>query len=88
MIMKWLILKNCLAPVSYTHLDVYKRQTLVDISFCDNKYSEHDVTETIANLKELQSRLNDSEQSKNAVSYTHLDVYKRQYSGCFKNKSP
>lgn len=39
--------------------------TLVDISFCDNKYSEHDVTETIANLKELQSRLNDSEQSKN-----------------------
>lgn len=41
------------------------RDTLVDISFCDNKYSEHDVTETIANLKELQSRLNDSEQSKN-----------------------
>lgn len=41
------------------------RDTLVYISFCDNKYSEHDVTETIANLKELQSRLNDSEQSKN-----------------------
>lgn len=41
------------------------RDTLVDISFCDNKYSEHDVTETMANLKELQSRLNDSEQSKN-----------------------
>ena len=53
--------------VSYTHLDVYKRQSLKrplyrqgqEFSFFDTKLSQQGTT-------------------LNAVSYTHLDVYKRQ----------
>ena len=35
-VLKILEYKNCIddAPVSYTHLDVYKRQTQVCIVFC------------------------------------------------------
>ena len=56
-------------PVSYTHLDVYKRQTLDDIhpqylSFEDSKESLKDGKIDAAFI---------------AVSYTHLDVYKRQW---------
>lgn len=38
--------------------------TFLDIDFRDNEYPEHDVKETIANLRELQNRLNNSEQNK------------------------
>lgn len=38
--------------------------TFLDIDFRDNEYSDHDVKETIANLRELQNRLNNSEQNK------------------------
>ena len=55
-----------LTPVSYTHLDVYKRQQLARAIFLppDVRFSptlDRKVTEVLM-----------------AVSYTHLDVYKRQ----------
>ena len=52
-------------PVSYTHLDVYKRQLSARISW--QKWASH--------LRKFRAMLADC---KGAVSYTHLDVYKRQ----------
>ena len=52
-------------PVSYTHLDVYKRQTLGSfqkVSFMG--------TMTVSEILAAVSII--------SVSYTHLDVYKRQ----------
>ena len=55
-------------PVSYTHLDVYKRQALLIIIptiyfyFCEFRLGKWD----------------DMSTSNKAVSYTHLDVYQRQ----------
>ena len=52
-------------PVSYTHLDVYKRQGLrVDVGRRD---AGRTAGETVVSLDGVVS-----------VSYTHLDVYKRQ----------
>ena len=50
-------------PVSYTHLDVYKRQTLTRAEF--DKITDDLVQATVEPI--------------DPVSYTHLDVYKRQY---------
>ena len=50
--------------VSYTHLDVYKRQVV----------SGGEITAQGAKADILPELLTDS----SAVSYTHLDVYKRQ----------
>ena len=54
--------------VSYTHLDVYKRQVLglaKDIKAGCDKFSVEEPAEGIIK----------------PVSYTHLDVYKRQFPG-------
>ena len=57
-----------LHPVSYTHLDVYKRQSLAsEIIF----YSED-------NSLQVQLVGDSDDDDVEAVSYTHLDVYKRQ----------
>ena len=74
--------------VSYTHLDVYKRQLM---TFSENKEDVNetrfmiynpDASETekknyiknqIVKFKNLQRKM--------SVSYTHLDVYKRQVQG-------
>ena len=64
--------------VSYTHLDVYKRQIYnlaagdynVDVTYLgDNKYlsSTNAANFTVSKVSDY-----------NTVSYTHLDVYKRQ----------
>ena len=50
-------------PVSYTHLDVYKRQRVCRALPGADEGADH--------------RLPDRE-AVSAVSYTHLDVYKRQ----------
>ena len=61
-----------IAPVSYTHLDVYKRQELrMDIQPAfhyagDGRLMEKVFSNVLGNA---------------AVSYTHLDVYKRQHMG-------
>ena len=49
-------------PVSYTHLDVYKRQAM--------GYSKKDVAYTAPDCGCTGGAA--------SVSYTHLDVYKRQ----------
>ena len=56
--------RNILLPVSYTHLDVYKRQIE------DLKYAADNLTITSTDKGRLTKAA--------AVSYTHLDVYKRQ----------
>ena len=52
-------------PVSYTHLDVYKRQV-----HCVWTLKNHGCEAILVN--------NNPETVSTAVSYTHLDVYKRQ----------
>ena len=75
-------------PVSYTHLDVYKRQTIKyllklrkgigavdDIDHLGNRR-----VRAVGELLENQFRIGlvRMERAIKAVSYTHLDVYKRQ----------
>ena len=71
----------CKSPVSYTHLDVYKRQiyqskvmsadrALELIQDGDYIFSAQAAGEPIEIMSHLQHL--------KAVSYTHLDVYKRQ----------
>ena len=97
---------DMITPVSYTHLDVYKRQ--IPISSLCTVFAESEVINYIGegkkrediaagvvdsvaskvaqlcqrkNLPEeviLTGGLSDSEYFTEAVSYTHLDVYKRQ----------
>ena len=60
-------------PVSYTHLDVYKRQVLEgrgDMMTAGSPYA------VLGDL--LRRRCKLSHSSEAPVSYTHLDVYKRQ----------
>ena len=67
-------------PVSYTHLDVYKRQAEGGFKFIEAMQNNDKIVKLpkiimlLPMLREdLFDRLNDY-----AVSYTHLDVYKRQ----------
>ena len=61
-------LNNNFIAVSYTHLDVYKRQ---DVKFGDNSNAD----EAVAKILEKKDIFG---VDLKAVSYTHLDVYKRQ----------
>ena len=88
-------LKGIMA-VSYTHLDVYKRQ--VCILSCLKSVSFHSVTKVT--FSELTDKEIDYYITKfkpwdkagaygiQAVSYTHLDVYKRQISSWFISSLP
>ena len=58
-----------LEPVSYTHLDVYKRQVVVTLSIAGG-LKVFDIIYVITN--------GGPGFDTQAVSYTHLDVYKRQ----------
>ena len=67
-----------LDPVSYTHLDVYKRQDAAGAAAAGAAAAgaaESDAT--AANASALVTRPSLPEPA-TAVSYTHLDVYKRQ----------
>ena len=75
--------------VSYTHLDVYKRQSLDRVEICLAAYSLKQMKKSgrvsaaaavVGDLLGIRPII-----SLNAVSYTHLDVYKRQIilRGCF-----
>ena len=66
-------------PVSYTHLDVYKRQGLLSGG------QRQALTLLMASMKKPKLLLLDEhtaaldpKTAAKAVSYTHLDVYKRQ----------
>ena len=72
-------------PVSYTHLDVYKRQALefYGSSFLTDETGEvilsasRDKEEILSQIYELDE-LRAKRLEWGPVSYTHLDVYKRQ----------
>ena len=72
------------SAVSYTHLDVYKRQTLdytqnlyekklVTYPRTDSRFLTEDMAHSLTDLVKLAFHTFPV-----AVSYTHLDVYKRQ----------
>ena len=74
-------------PVSYTHLDVYKRQMLGHLGFTalTSGGNAEEQAKISTKMQELQSYIDrfylfdyDEENVESAVSYTHLDVYKRQ----------
>ena len=71
--------------VSYTHLDVYKRQGMICSMVCIelaaltyHSYSpmESGMMKLFRNSSDIDEKI--SIQSSATVSYTHLDVYKRQ----------
>ena len=75
---------GCKDPVSYTHLDVYKRQ----IPICaktEEDIADYSPEEKAEFLREMGIEAtgldNLIKASYHPVSYTHLDVYKRQVSG-------
>ena len=85
----FLQLNTQLGSVSYTHLDVYKRQvttpsiyTLLRGLLLYPSNTTHDSFELLVYTllkKSLKTVLDSSEtKSLKSVSYTHLDVYKRQ----------
>ena len=68
---------NSTKPVSYTHLDVYKRQgyqNCLDYTKMNEEMQAHK-EEILKGYEELSTSIRDCF---NPVSYTHLDVYKRQ----------
>ena len=62
--------------VSYTHLDVYKRQMPAFRDKLNNRF----VKKTLSLPAWLADRAD--KDGVNSVSYTHLDVYKRQHLLC------
>ena len=82
------------SSVSYTHLDVYKRQGLVDMRTRFDRQLEKLNVELIrmgALCEEAISIVAKSLLDSDPVSYTHLDVYKRQLptsSGLSSGRSP
>ena len=70
-------------PVSYTHLDVYKRQPLIMLLMALSAASDYALqnlgvvinSDMIRNIAETTPR---EAADLITVSYTHLDVYKRQ----------
>ena len=95
-----------LAPVSYTHLDVYKRQVVYDavaaakardtdillVDTAGRLHNKKNLMDELAKMRRIITRdypeanvealiVLDGTTGQNAlepVSYTHLDVYKRQ----------
>ena len=62
-------------PVSYTHLDVYKRQV---------KIPDEDVRPALMLMVMIYQK-SDEINREISVSYTHLDVYKRQLYRLYKS---
>ena len=68
-----------LAAVSYTHLDVYKRQAYKgEVSM----YKLNDIHNSdVGNKGNFEKMVISEADRVKPVSYTHLDVYKRQVEG-------
>ena len=60
-----------MTPVSYTHLDVYKRQLLARTAGTDSGHSFFGKSDVSSGAGLVRHQCG-------PVSYTHLDVYKRQ----------
>ena len=70
-------------PVSYTHLDVYKRQ--IEGNLMGSYLKRLHTASFLRLVHYTQDFVFGDHQvfiTCQAVSYTHLDVYKRQQSGC------
>ena len=71
-------------PVSYTHLDVYKRQVTAGtdvLPITSEQVGVFKLMKITAEIKKLHEETKKSGKEvtvRDAVSYTHLDVYKRQ----------
>ena len=69
-------------PVSYTHLDVYKRQTGLGVNSHTAAVTSLGISTSTGPLRPLcamrKAARMVSAKSSTPVSYTHLDVYKRQ----------
>ena len=71
-------------PVSYTHLDVYKRQDVVSAEETSAETAPVETetavetSESVDNAESLAQDEGNASQVSETVSYTHLDVYKRQ----------
>ena len=71
-------LHDTLGTVSYTHLDVYKRQVLTGDLPTPVKYFNSQIAQEYKAIEKIaQQKLVDMVPDE-PVSYTHLDVYKRQ----------
>ena len=86
---KEIVSKDWFMAVSYTHLDVYKRQVL----YWAEEYHIDGFRFDLMGLLDvdLMNRIRrelDERYGEGAVSYTHLDVYKRQtlYHNCVGNQ--
>ena len=81
---KALIFDVIVAPVSYTHLDVYKRQALADADPAVRVHGDlgADAAGRLLRLDHPEAGGAAADPAaiagRTAVSYTHLDVYKRQ----------
>ena len=64
--------------VSYTHLDVYKRQLLVLIAIVSTLSPNFFTINNLFNILQQTSVNAIMAVGMTPVSYTHLDVYKRQ----------
>ena len=78
---QWTVRRLRTVPVSYTHLDVYKRQVqdqdkIMSTYSATISASGDDARETGGSVN--LTGANVTFQANNPVSYTHLDVYKRQ----------
>ena len=92
---------KCTAAVSYTHLDVYKRQLLVlaitfigfvlfiqkklkiqnkkiELQSLRREMNPHFIFNSLNSVNQFIATNNELEANQYPVSYTHLDVYKRQ----------
>ena len=66
-------------PVSYTHLDVYKRQVVIGgATFALGASRRSTTRESVQNTPGGSERVVEQHDVMTSVSYTHLDVYKRQ----------
>ena len=72
--------KLYLSPVSYTHLDVYKRQVIGEAATGFEAVEQAEKLTPDVIVMDLSMPRLDGVQA--AVSYTHLDVYKRQRPRC------
>ena len=79
---------DCLISVSYTHLDVYKRQVMMEVSsggktipmvFMIAQGLPFKAMLGCDTLRRHSAIINMGRGRITPVSYTHLDVYKRQY---------
>ena len=83
--MEKVITRRTLTPVSYTHLDVYKRQPSVGAVYEVHRHpapgGASGFPRAVRGQRRRVAGKSDGGTGAVPVSYTHLDVYKRQVYG-------